>query len=97
MDGTRVCDMGEVVVESEARWRAGGGPIEPSIVRVGLTVVGVGSLLVVLVGDVAVAFIRTLLPSVVTRVVVDRRRGSLGGFACFRCIFVIVGETGRRT
>jgi hypothetical protein len=70
MDGTRVCDMGEVVVESEARWRAGGGPIEPSIVRVGLTVVGVGSLLVVLVGDVAVAFIRTLLPSVVTRVVV---------------------------
>jgi hypothetical protein len=71
MDGTRVCDMGEVVVEREARWRAaGGGPIEPSIVRVGLTVVGVGSLFVVLVGDVTVEFIRTLLPSVVTRVVV---------------------------
>jgi hypothetical protein len=71
MDGTRVCDMGEVVVEREARWRAaGGGPIEPSTVRVGLTVVGVGSLFVVLVGDVTVEFIRTLLPSVVTRVVV---------------------------
>jgi hypothetical protein len=76
MDGTRVCDtlllVGEVVVaEREARWRAaGGGPIEPSIVRVGLMVVGVGSLLVVvvvLVGVVvAVEFMRTLLPSVVT-------------------------------
>ena len=70
MDGTRVCDddVGEVVAESEARWRG------PSMVRVGLMVVGVGSLLVMLVGDVAVAaaiaFIRTLLPSVVTRVVV---------------------------
>lgn len=70
MDGTRVCDddVGEVVAESEARWRG------PSMVRVGLMVVGVGSLLVALVGDVAVAaavaFIRTLLPSVVTRVVV---------------------------
>ena len=76
MDDTRVCDVddtGEVVAESEARWR--GGPI--SMVRAGLMVVGVGSLLVVLVGDVAaaaaaaaVAFIRTLLPSVVMRVVV---------------------------
>ena len=75
MDDTRVCDVddtGEVVAESEARWR--GGPI--SMVRVGLMVVGVGSLLVVLVGDVAaaaaaaVAFIRTLFPSVVMRVVV---------------------------
>ena len=73
MDDTRVCDVddtGEVVAESEARWR--GGPI--SMVRAGLMVVGVGSLLVVLVGDVAaaaaVAFMRTLLPSVVMRVVV---------------------------
>ena len=73
MDDTRVCDVddtGEVVAESEARWR--GGPI--SMVRAGLMVVGVGSLLVVLVGDVAaaaaVAFIRTLFPSVVMRVVV---------------------------
>jgi len=71
-DGTRVCDMpvGEVVVERDARCR--GGPIDPSTaVRAGLTVVGVGTLLVaVVVGVVAGAFIRTLLPSVDTRAVV---------------------------
>ena len=73
-DGTRECDMpvvGEVVVERDARCR-GGGPIEPSMaVRAGLMVVGVGTLLVAVpVGVVAVAFIRTLLPSVVTRAAV---------------------------
>ena len=73
-DGTRECDtpvVGEVVVERDARCR-GGGPIEPSMaVRAGLMVVGVGTLLVVVpVGVVAVAFIRTLLPSVVTRAAV---------------------------
>jgi hypothetical protein len=75
-EGTRECDtpeVGEVVVERDARCR-GGGPIEPSTaVRAGLMVVGVGTLLVVVVapvGVVAVAFIRTLLPSVVTRAAV---------------------------
>jgi hypothetical protein len=71
------------VVESDARCRAAGGaPIEPSTVRVGLTVVGVGTLLlvVVLVGVVAVAFIRMLLPSVVTRAVVEDTSEALPAF-----------------
>ena len=77
MDGARTRDTplgGDVVVERDARCRvAGGGPIEPSTVRVGLMVVGVGTLVLVvaLVGVVAVVFIRTLLPSVVTRAVVE--------------------------
>lgn len=61
------------MVESDARCRVGGGPIEPSIVRTGFTVVGVGTLLVDAVpgGVIAVALIRTLLPRVVTRVAVE--------------------------
>ncbi len=61
------------MVESDARCRAGGGPIEPSIVRVGFTVVGVGTLLLDAVpgGVIAVALIRTLLPNVVTRAAVE--------------------------
>jgi hypothetical protein len=49
---TRVCvclrqpPVADVVVENDARCRAGRGPIEPSIVRTGFTVVGVGTLLV---------------------------------------------------
>ena len=80
IDGTRACDMpvGDVVVERDARCR--GGPIE----LVGLTVVGVGTLLVVvvLVGVVvAVVFIRTLLPSVVTRAVLaEDTSGALPAF-----------------
>jgi hypothetical protein len=77
VDVTRVCvcgtPVGDVVVESDARGRVGGGPIEPSIVRAGFTVVGVGTLLfeVLLGGVTAVALIRTLLPKVVTRAVVE--------------------------
>ena len=61
------------MVESDARGRAGGGPIEPSIVRAGFTVVGVRTLPldVVLGGVVAVVLIRTLLPKVVTRATVE--------------------------
>jgi len=61
------------VVENDARCLAGGGPIEPSTVRAGFTVVGVGTLLVDAVpgGVIAVALIRTLLPRVVTRVAVE--------------------------
>ena len=61
------------MVERDARGRVGGGPIEPSIVRAGFTVVGVGNLLLdaLLGGVVAVVFIRTLLPKVVTRATVE--------------------------
>jgi hypothetical protein len=62
------------VVEKDARCRVGGGPIEPSTVRMGFTVVGVGTLLVddaVPGGVTAVALIRTLLPRVVTRAVLE--------------------------
>ena len=61
------------MVESDARGRAGGGPIEPSIVRAGFTVVGVRTLPldVVLGGVAAVVLIRTLLPKVVTRATVE--------------------------
>lgn len=47
--------------------------MEPSIARAGLMVVGVGTLLgpVLLVGVVDVVLIRTLLPKVVVRAVVD--------------------------
>ena len=59
-------------MESDARGRTGGGPIELSIVRAGFMVVGVGTLLLaVLGGVVTVELIRTLLPRAVTRVVVD--------------------------
>jgi len=71
VDDTRVWEtpVGDVVVESDARCRTGGGPIDPSIVRAGFTVVGVGTLLLdtVLGGVVAVELIRTLLPKVVMR------------------------------
>ncbi len=87
VDGTRARNppVGDIAVERDARCRAveGGGPIEPSTVRVGLTVVGVGTLLlvlVVLVGVVAVAFIRTLLPRVVTRAVVEDASEALPAF-----------------
>lgn len=62
------------MVESDARDRAGGGPIEPSTTRAGFTVVGVGALLldaVLLGGVTTVVLIRTLLPKVVTRGVVE--------------------------
>lgn len=77
------------MAERDARCRAagGGGPIEPpstTAVRVGgLTVVGVGILLpvvVVPVGVVAVAFIRTLLPKVVTRAVIEDTSEALVAF-----------------
>jgi hypothetical protein len=75
VDDTRVWDtaVGDVVVESDARGRTGGGPKELSIVRAGLTVVGVGTLLLgaVLGGVVVVALIRTLLPKAVTRAIVE--------------------------
>lgn len=71
-------------MESDARCRvavAGGGPIEPSTVRVGLTVVGVGTLLLVVVVVVGVvAFIRTLLPRVVTRAVIEDTSEALPAF-----------------
>jgi hypothetical protein len=74
VDDTRVWDtpVGDVEVESDARGRTGGGPIEPSIDRAGFTVVGVGTLVLdaVLGGVVAVALIRTLLPKAVTRAVI---------------------------
>ena len=61
------------MVENDARCRVGGGPIEPSTVRAGFTVVGVGTLLVDAVpgGVIVVALIRTLLPRVVTRAVAE--------------------------
>lgn len=59
-------------MESDARGRTGGGPIEPSTVRAGFMVVGVGTLLLVVLGGVVtVELIRTLLPNAVTRVVVE--------------------------
>lgn len=59
-------------MESDARGRTGGGPIDPSIVRAGLMVVGVGTLLLVVLGGVVtVELIRTLLPKAATRVVVE--------------------------
>lgn len=67
----RVTPVGDVVVESDARGRAGGGPIAPSIVRVGFTVVGVGTLLLDVVLGGVVVLIRTLLPKVATRVMVE--------------------------
>ena len=73
VDGTRTWEIpvGDVVVESDARGRTGGGPIEPSTVRTGFMVVGVGILLpVVLEGVVTIEFIRTLFPKAVTRVAV---------------------------
>jgi hypothetical protein len=75
VDETRVWDtpVGDVMVESDARGRTGGGPIEPSTVRVGFTVVGVGTLLfdAEVGGVVVVVLIRTLLPKVVTRATVE--------------------------
>lgn len=71
------------MVENDARCRAGGGPIEPSTVRAGFTVVGVGTLLADPVpgGVMAVVLILTLLPRVVTRVVVE---GCSGVFPALR-------------
>jgi hypothetical protein len=65
--------VGDVVVESDARGRTGGGPIEPSTARAGFMVDGVGILLLdaVLGGVVDVVLIRTLFPSAVTRAVVE--------------------------
>jgi hypothetical protein len=82
VDDTRVWDtipVGDVVVESDARGRTGGGPIEPSTARAGFMVEGVGILLLdaVLGGVVAVVLTRTLLPRAVTRAVVE---GSSEGF-----------------
>ena len=75
VDDTRVdtTPVGDVVAESDARGRTGGGPIEPSTARAGFMVDGVGILLLdaVLGGVVDVALIRTLLPSAVTRAVVE--------------------------
>ena len=73
VDGTRAWEIpvGDVVVESDARGRTGAGPIEPSTVRAGFMVVGVGTLLpAVLGGVVTTELIRTLLPKAVTRVAV---------------------------
>lgn len=76
VDDTRVEDttpVGDVVVESDARGRTEGGPIEPSTARAGFMVDGVGILLLdaALGGVVDVVLIRTLLPSAVTRAVVE--------------------------
>ena len=76
VDNTRVWDttpVGDVVVESDARGRTGGGPMEPSTARKGFTVVGVGILLLdaELGGVVDVVLIRTLLPKAVTRAVAE--------------------------
>jgi len=75
VDDTRVdpTPVGDVVVESDARGRTGGGPIEPSTARAGFMVDGVGILLLdaVLGGVVDVVLIRTLLPSAVTRAVIE--------------------------
>jgi hypothetical protein len=55
VDDTRAWEIpvGDVVVESDARGRTGGGLIEPSTVRVGFMVVGVGTLLLVVLGGVS--------------------------------------------
>ena len=59
-------------VESDARGRIGGGPIEPSTVRAGFMVVGVGTLLpVVLEGVVKIEFIRMLFLKAAIRVAVE--------------------------
>ena len=49
VDDTRAWEIpvGDVVVESDARGRTGGGLIEPSTVRADFMVVGVGTLLLV--------------------------------------------------
>ena len=73
VDDTRAWEIpvGDVVVESDARGRTGGGLIEPSTVRAGFMVVGVGTLLLVVLGGVVtIELIETLLPKAVARAVV---------------------------
>jgi hypothetical protein len=63
--------IGDVVVESNAHGRTGGGPIEPSTVHAGFMVVGVGTLLLVVLGSVVtLKLIQMLLPNAVTYVAI---------------------------
>ena|SRR5258708_2844567 len=64
--------VSDVIIESDACGRTGGGPIEPSIVCASFMVMGVGTLLLVMLGGVVtVELIWMLLPNAVRHIVVE--------------------------
>jgi hypothetical protein len=96
VDSTRAWEIpvGDVVVESDARGRTGGGPIEPLTVRAGFMVVGVGDLITSYAERRCHSRIHpdALFQDSDTR----SRRRWLGSLSDLGCVFAGIGEVGDR-